>query len=169
MAFKLTLQEEKEVVEEYLGKSLTTKSLAEKWQVSPKTIYRAVRRYGYDVRDRGRLPGYKIDWIERKKRTGGEFYDKKGYVMIHIPLDHKFRGMCHGKTSYIPKHRLVMAEYLDRNLTPEETVHHIDGNKSNNDISNLQLRIGQHGSGQSWRCGDCGSINIEPQKLLGGK
>lgn len=37
------------------------------------------------------------------------------------------------------EHRLVMERYLGRPLSPDEHVHHIDGNKLNNDISNLQI------------------------------
>lgn len=36
-------------------------------------------------------------------------------------------------------HRLIMERHLGRELTPEENIHHIDGNKRNNDISNLQI------------------------------
>lgn len=44
-----------------------------------------------------------------------------------------------GKQGYVAEHRLVMEKHLERYLRPEETVHHIDGNKTNNNISNLQL------------------------------
>lgn len=36
-------------------------------------------------------------------------------------------------------HRFVMEQYLGRKLERNEVVHHIDGNKFNNDISNLRL------------------------------
>lgn len=36
-------------------------------------------------------------------------------------------------------HRYKMQEHLGRPLTSTEAVHHIDGNKLNNDISNLQV------------------------------
>ena len=50
----------------------------------------------------------------------------------------------HYKTVYIDGknvgvHRHVMEQHLDRKLFPGEVVHHIDGNRSNNNISNLKL------------------------------
>ena len=41
--------------------------------------------------------------------------------------------------NYVYQHRLVMEKYLGRKLIREELVHHIDGDKKNNHISNLQL------------------------------
>lgn len=41
--------------------------------------------------------------------------------------------------SYLLEHRLIMEKYLGRKLKKEEVVHHIDGNKTNNDINNLKL------------------------------
>lgn len=37
------------------------------------------------------------------------------------------------------EHRYVMEQYLGRELTRDEVVHHKDGNKENNDIENLEL------------------------------
>lgn len=37
--------------------------------------------------------------------------------------------------------RLLMEQHLGRPLLSEEDVHHIDGNKDNNDISNLEVCI----------------------------
>lgn len=70
------------------------------------------------------------------------------------------------KDGYVLEHRLVMEEMLGRYLYPFETVHHKDGNRLNNDPSNLQLRTGNHGAGVSLGCGDCGSTNIEYIDLL---
>ena len=36
--------------------------------------------------------------------------------------------------------RFVMENYLGRYLLPEEDVHHIDGNVTNNDLSNLEVK-----------------------------
>ena len=37
------------------------------------------------------------------------------------------------------EHRLVMEQHIGRKLTKEEVVHHIDGDRKNNQISNLML------------------------------
>jgi hypothetical protein len=41
----------------------------------------------------------------------------------------------------------------------------MDGNKQNNDISNLALHIGNHGAGVRYCCNDCGSLRLNPIDL----
>lgn len=57
-----------------------------------------------------------------------------GYRRVSMP-DHPNAG----KRGEILEHRLVMSTYLGRPLLSEEHVHHKDGNKLNNDISNLEI------------------------------
>ena len=40
---------------------------------------------------------------------------------------------------WIFEHRLVVENFIGRELENRETVHHIDGNKQNNSINNLML------------------------------
>lgn len=72
------------------------------------------------------------------------------------------------RSGYVFQHRLVFGRNLNRPLEAYETVHHIDGNRSNNTLENLQLRIGKHGAGQAYQCQDCGSCNVQPTKLAEG-
>lgn len=57
-----------------------------------------------------------------------------GYILIH-----KKNHPMAGKDNYIPLHRLVYSEYLGRNLTRDEVIHHKNGIKTDNRIENLQL------------------------------
>ena len=62
-------------------------------------------------------------------------YKQNGYVMRKVK-NHPFSN----KRGYVPEHRLLFEERLGRFLIPrKELVHHIDGDRSNNSISNLKL------------------------------
>jgi hypothetical protein len=75
------------------------------------------------------------------KRTVGEKKkDKAGYVYIYVGPDwgyHKDWNM-QGK-NWVREHAYIISEQLNRMLQPGEHVHHIDGDKANNDIDNLVL------------------------------
>lgn len=70
----------------------------------------------------------------RIKRTGGKTIDKSGYILISMPS----HPNCNS-SGYVQEHRLVMEKHLERFLESNEFVHHKDGNKTNNEISNLEL------------------------------
>lgn len=84
---------------------------------------------------------------------GGKFATRQGYVLVTIPPDHKFACM-RNANGQILEHRLVMAEMLDRPLSKNEIVHHKNGIKHDNRISNLEVKgwgdhIIEHSQGYS--------------------
>lgn len=96
---------------------------------------------------------------------GGRTRNQEGYVLIHKQIvDESLWSMAYSN-GYIPEHRLVMSKVLGRPLLSHETVHHIDGNKTNNAPENLQLRHGKHGKGVKLICACCGSPDIIAEVL----
>lgn len=67
----------------------------------------------------------KARWAEK---TVGVSRKPNGYLEITV-----------GKSKGKMQHREVMEQAIGRPLTKDEVVHHIDHNRNNNDISNLQL------------------------------
>lgn len=76
------------------------------------------------------------DSMSANKGRGVGHLDKHGYRLISI-----------GGFS-VPEHRYIMAQKLGRALFAEETVHHVDGNRLNNDPSNLEIWSSRHPGGQ---------------------
>lgn len=62
-----------------------------------------------------------------------------GYIAIRLEPDDSYYPMVFNCKPYVLEHRLVMAKYLGRYLTPTEQVHHKNGNRSDNRIENLEL------------------------------
>lgn len=88
---------------------------------------------------------------------GGKRVHKSGYIYILIDEDDPMRCMA-GREAIVFEHRLVMARHIGRPLTDNETVHHRNGNKTDNRIENLELWIGNHSNGirlDDYHCPGC--------------
>lgn len=65
---------------------------------------------------------------------GGRLIHSNGYVLIYNPTHP------HAKSgTYVYEHRLIMENEIGRYLLPSERVHHINHDKQDNRIENLQL------------------------------
>lgn len=118
------------------GKPITSIKLRIKNMCSVAECNRRYYGYGYckphlDQVNKGENPGY-IKTPNRK----GYWLDHHGY--IHIFVD--------GKD--VRQHRYVMEQFLGRKLLSNENVHHINGDRSDNRIENLELWSSSQPPGQ---------------------
>lgn len=80
---------------------------------------------------------------------GGRWAGNRGYMHITISCDDPFFEMCSTariQTGRILEHRYIMAGYLGRCLEKWEQVHHINRDKLDNRIENLELLPDYHHS-----------------------
>ena len=81
-----------------------------------------------------------------KDRDTRGWYVNGGYVMLHFSgLSDREKLMAEKivqsskRYKVIREHRLVYSLHIGRPVTKDEIIHHKDGNKQNNNISNLEL------------------------------
>lgn len=85
---------------------------------------------------------YKIDdWYittntTRLRADSKGWYKENGYIMRKVNNHPK-----QNKRGYVAEHRLVYERYLGRFLDSKEVIHHINGNREDNRLENLQLSI----------------------------
>lgn len=97
---------------------------------------------------------------DRRRKFGppGRDLSSQGYVRLYYgaPGNGGYRVM---------EHRQVMEDHLGRPLLKSETVHHINGDRADNRIENLQVRQGRHGKGVVYRCNSCGSHDVDAVEI----
>lgn len=131
--------------------------IADSWGVAQAQVSTMIRSLGVGTR--------KPQWHRGNPNwKGGRHIDGHGYVQVK-PTEEDRALVPMMSTGYVLEHRLVMARHLGRPLLKTETVHHINGNKQDNDPDNLQLRQGRHGKGVVLACMDCGSHRVEAAPL----
>lgn len=110
---------------------------------------RRVRAHGYCNMHHKRWKKWGDPTATRERPPGTERIDAAGYVRVKVdPADPIEAAMAIESGRWALQHRLVMATAIGRSLGRRETVHHINGIKTDNRIENLELWAGNHSTGQ---------------------
>lgn len=83
--------------------------------------------------------GGKLAGELRNKKYEGEIgkiiKPKNGYFEVYVRKTHPYRP----DKDWVRQHIIITENHIGRKLLDDEVVHHIDGNKLNNDIQNLDI------------------------------
>ena len=132
----------------YEEEKLSIRALGRKLSIGATTVQAWMKAAGIQSRSisaakKGQKPAaHTIEASVRSRRkyalpgrpTVGWRLRPDGYIYVQRPL-HPMAT----KSGYILEHRLIMAEHVGRNLLPTEDVHHINGDRADNRLENLEL------------------------------
>ncbi|MDC7724274.1 helix-turn-helix domain-containing protein [Priestia megaterium] len=108
----------KQELEKYfLIQKLSYKEIGEVYKVKPRTVASWIGFY-----------------FSKEEKEVRYTHKSSGYVMIYKP-----RHSNANKKGFVLEHRYVVSKYINRKISSFEEVHHIDMDKSNNNINNLIL------------------------------
>ena len=147
---------EKYLIENY--KTKTKKELAKELGLTYNQVEHKLRSLGLSKFSNKKYTDEEIAFIQENYPTKGSKYCAEQLNRSVNAINKKIKKMgleinwkyvyvnadgycmnCEDRNHRYLVHRRVMEEYLGRPLRPDEIVHHKDGNKLNNDISNLEI------------------------------
>jgi hypothetical protein len=91
------------------------------------------------VKRHGSADGFS-DWFKQRDEKK---LDRNGYVLVYDPQHPNKK-----KGGRVLEHRKIMSDYLGRKLERHENVHHKNGDKTDNELRNLELWSSSQPSGQ---------------------
>ena len=121
----------------YEDEKLSLNQIAAKAGSTSGNVHSALKCLG--IKTRNNKEGVKIrndrgdKKMPSKNITPGKSI-RNGYILVHKP-EHPYAH----QSGYILEHRLIMEKHIGRYIEPDEEIHHINGIKKDNRITNLLL------------------------------
>lgn len=109
-----------EIIDLYVNQLKSARSIAAKYGVTHGCIIKRLREYNINIREFCDIEYYKN---RNHKNPAEPYIDNTGY------LRHNNERL----------HRKIVQQEIGRKLEHDEVVHHLDGNKLNNDLNNLVI------------------------------
>jgi predicted DNA-binding protein YlxM (UPF0122 family) len=119
---------------QYIENKKSSLEIAKQCNVSKQTIQFYLKLYNIPIRSLKEATKLKFE-KKYSLPSDYELYYRKGYAFIKLP-----------EGNNKPYHVWLMEQHLKRKLLQHERIHHIDGNKLNNELNNLFLckNISEH-------------------------
>lgn len=127
-------QFKKELTRLYIDEEKSAYDIARIYDVTHTIIFRRLKEYGIPMRSHAEANRVSHGGEKSRNWNGGKRTHSDGYIQIRMK-DHPNADGC----GYVYEHRYVMEQHLGRYLRSDEHVHHINENKKDNRIENLQI------------------------------
>lgn len=147
----------------------TAAQIAKKLKTQPQYVLRVLKTH-MPLKERKALAA--LRYSRSKSGPKSPMYGRTG------ARHHNWKGDCEDGKGYLTRvwkdgarhfvHSIVMMEFLGvTSLPPLAVIHHIDGNKKNNDISNLALTTGAgHAAIHSMQEKDSLSVALKKSRIV---
>ncbi len=144
---KLTNEQIQQIRHLYVDLKYSSEMVMAKLGFTPTTVRRYMKQLGV-MRNLsasrklavqlGRLKLGSKPGAESISWKGGRHFNNRGYILLYLQKDNPFYCMS-DRDHYVAEHRLVIAQLLNKPLTSDDFVHHLNGIKTDNRIANLAL------------------------------